>query len=71
MPEFKRAVITKFGDGMRDGDIYITNDPYEGGSHLPDMYLCKPIFLDDASPIAFVVCIAHHPEVVPGIRTVC
>ena len=63
VPEFMRAVIARFGGGMRQDDIYITNDPYEGGSHLPDMYLCKPIFLGDASPIAFVVCIAHHTDI--------
>ena len=63
VPEFMRAVIAKFGGKMRDGDIYITNDPYEGGSHLPDMYLCKPIFLDNSTPIAFVVCIAHHTDI--------
>ena len=63
VPEFMRAVIAKFGGKMCDGDIYITNDPYEGGSHLPDMYLCKPIFLDDSTPIAFVVCIAHHTDI--------
>ena len=63
VPEFMRAVIAKFGGKMQDGDIYITNDPYEGGSHLPDMYLCKPIFLDDLTPIAFVVCIAHHTDI--------
>ena len=44
VPEFTRVVIAKFDGLMRDGDIYITNDPYEGGSHLPDIYLCKPIF---------------------------
>ncbi len=63
VPEYMRAVISKFGEQIRDGDIYITNDPYEGGSHLPDMYLCKPIFLDDSAPIAFVVCIAHHTDI--------
>ena len=63
VPEFMRAVIAKFGGEMRDGDIYITNDPYEGGSHLPDMYLCKPIFIDDSAPVAFVVCIAHHTDI--------
>ena len=69
VPEFTRAVLAKFGGQMRDGDIYITNDPYEGGSHLPDIYLCKPIFLKadvNASvtePVAFVVCIAHHTDI--------
>ena len=69
VPEFTRVVIAKFDGLMRDGDIYITNDPYEGGSHLPDIYLCKPVFFEDdvnapsTEPIAFVVCIAHHTDI--------
>src|SRR5688572_32754194 len=39
VPEYMRAVRGRFGGGMRPGDVYITNDPYEGGSHLPDLYL--------------------------------
>src|SRR5262245_48140960 len=63
VPEFMRAVLAKFGDQMRLGDIYLTNDPYEGGSHLPDIYLCQPFFLNEARPLAFVVCIAHHTDI--------
>ena len=63
VPEFMRRVLARFGGQMREGDIYITNDPYEGGSHLPDMYLCKPVFLENAAPIAFVTCIAHHTDI--------
>lgn len=63
VPEFMRAVMARFEGQMRAGDLYITNDPYEGGSHLPDIYLCKPIFLDESAPSAFVVCIAHHTDI--------
>ncbi|MBI1922690.1 hydantoinase B/oxoprolinase family protein, partial [Candidatus Poribacteria bacterium] len=63
VPEFMRVVRAKFGGQMREGDIYITNDPYEGGSHLPDIYLCQPIFLGETAPAAFVVCIAHHTDI--------
>src|SRR5919199_4867713 len=66
VPEFMRAVRARFGGAMRAGDVYATNDPYEGGSHLPDMYLCRPIFLGE-EPAAFLVCIAHHTDI--GGRT--
>jgi N-methylhydantoinase B len=39
-----QAVIAKYGDNMRPGDVFINNDPYEGGSHLPDLFVLKPIF---------------------------
>ena len=40
-----RSTIAKARNGMRPGDIYIFNDPYNsGGMHLPDIYLIKPMF---------------------------
>jgi N-methylhydantoinase B len=66
VPEYMRAVRARFGDEMRPGDTYITNDPYEGGSHLPDLYLCRPIFREGVLA-AFLVCIAHHTDI--GGRT--
>jgi N-methylhydantoinase B len=66
VPEFMRAVRARFGGRMQPGDLYITNDPYEGGSHLPDMYLCRPLFAAD-EPAGFLVCIAHHTDI--GGRT--
>jgi N-methylhydantoinase B len=50
------------------GDILITNDPYAGGSHLPDIALFRPIF-HDKQLIAFAGCIIHYTDVggmVPG-----
>lgn len=52
------AIRSKFGDAMRPGDIFIVNDPYEGGSHLPDIYLLKPIF-QEGKLIAYVGAEAH------------
>ena len=34
-------------DEMRPGDVFILNDPYRGGTHLPDITLITPIFVDD------------------------
>lgn len=47
---------------MRDGDIYIMNDPYLGGTHLPDIALVMPVFVDD-KPIALSAAMTHHQDV--------
>ena len=41
-----QTVIGKFGDRIRPGDIYMVNDPYTGGTHLSDVGIIKPIFVD-------------------------
>ena len=46
------------------GDAVVLNDPYEGGTHLPDITLVTPVFLDEASPPAYYVATrAHHADV--------
>ena len=48
---------------IEPGDMYLTNDPYVGGgSHLPDLTLTSPVFLDD-SLVAFVANTAHHSDI--------
>ncbi|MBE0447139.1 MAG: hydantoinase B/oxoprolinase family protein [Actinobacteria bacterium] len=44
------------------GDTVIVNDPFAGGTHLPDITLTSPIFLDEAL-IGFAVSRAHHADV--------
>jgi len=39
-------VRAKFAGRIHPGDVFILNDPFEGGTHLPDFYIFKPIFLD-------------------------
>ena len=47
---------------MKPGDIFVANDPYEaGGTHLPDLNMAMPIFVDDEL-LAFVCNIAHHAD---------
>ena len=46
---------------MRDGDIYILNDPYDGGTHLPDVAVLKPIFVDGQA-VALAATMSHHQE---------
>ncbi len=56
-------------DEIRPGDMFIANDPYNGGgSHLPDLNLVAPVF-HDGRIVAYVANIAHHADVggmVPG-----
>ncbi len=49
-------------DVMRDGDIYVMNDPYLGGTHLPDIALVMPIFYK-GRPIALSAAMTHHQDV--------
>ena len=49
-------------------DIFVNNDPYEGGSHLPDIFLYKPVFVGDRV-VAWLCAMSHHTDVggrVPG-----
>lgn len=48
---------------MRPGDIYLTNDPYKGGSHLPDMTVISPVFSDKGELIFFTAARGHHSDV--------
>ena len=54
----------KDGRGIRRGDAYVLNDPYRGGTHLPDITVIVPVFTgDDAEPSAFVAARGHHADV--------
>ncbi|MEC7599029.1 MAG: hydantoinase B/oxoprolinase family protein, partial [Planctomycetota bacterium] len=52
---------------LKPGEAYLTNDPYLGGSHLPDLTVVSPVFLDDVEalqqPTFFVASRAHHAEI--------
>ena len=57
---------------LRAGDVFITNDPYRGGSHLPDIAVFRPIFYADRLA-AFAGCLIHYTDVggmVPGSNPV-
>lgn len=57
------AVLERFPvSGMRDGDGYLLNDPFMGGTHLPDLTLVRPIFLRQML-IGFAAASLHHQDV--------
>ena len=52
------------GRGIRPGDAYVLNDPYRGGTHLPDITVIVPVFYgDEADPSAFVAARGHHADI--------
>jgi N-methylhydantoinase B len=69
VPEAMEAIHAAYGpEGARPGDVFILNDPYEGGMHLPDVFIIKPVFVDDTL-LAWTVAIGHQTDMggrVPG-----
>jgi 5-oxoprolinase (ATP-hydrolysing) len=53
------------GRGFRRGDAYVLNDPFRGGTHLPDITVIVPVFCDahDGDPDAFVAARGHHADI--------
>lgn len=52
------------GRGIRRGDAYVLNDPYRGGTHLPDITVIVPVFHgEEAEPCAFVAARGHHADI--------
>jgi 5-oxoprolinase (ATP-hydrolysing) len=52
------------GRGIRRGDAYVLNDPYRGGTHLPDITVIVPVFYgDESEPSAFVAARGHHADI--------
>ncbi|MCP4958544.1 MAG: 5-oxoprolinase [Actinomycetia bacterium] len=72
MSESIKSIIRN-NPNMAPGDVYVMNAPYNGGTHLPDITVIKPVFDDGAEagarPIFFVASRGHHADVggtVPG-----
>jgi 5-oxoprolinase (ATP-hydrolysing) len=64
MSESIRSVIQR-NPQMRSGDVYVLNDPYHGGTHLPDVTVVTPVYLEtqDAKPSFFVASRGHHADI--------
>ena len=61
MPDAVKAVVSAF-DVFEENDVFIHNDPYFGGSHLPDVNVVSPAFHKDKL-IGFACIRAHWPDV--------
>ncbi|MHC3471789.1 hydantoinase B/oxoprolinase family protein [Streptomyces sp. 7R007] len=59
-----KEVIRRRGAAMRPGDTYAVNDPYHGGTHLPDVTVITPVFDTQGDRILFYVASrGHHAEI--------
>lgn len=65
MPLAVKAVIRAWEE-IAPGDVFIHNDPYFGGSHLPDVNVVTPAFADGGRLLGFVCLRAHWPDVGGG-----
>ncbi|GKT24656.1 hydantoinase B/oxoprolinase family protein [Acidovorax sp. SUPP3334] len=64
MGESIKAVIHHNAGRMQPGDVYVLNDPYHGGTHLPDITVITPVYLaDEAEPTFYVGSRGHHADV--------
>jgi N-methylhydantoinase B len=62
IPHALGAVCRAFGDDVHPGDVFALNDPYDGGTHLPDIFVMRPVFV--AGRLAAWVCTtAHHADI--------
>lgn len=62
MPIAVRTILSRFEGDIHDGDVLMSNDPYQGGSHLPDVTVVQPHF--HKGSLAFYVAIrAHHNDI--------
>ena len=64
MGESVRTVIDRRSGSMRDGDVFVLNAPYNGGTHLPDVTVIAPVFLHaDEEPEFHVASRGHHADI--------
>ncbi|PIF91012.1 5-oxoprolinase (ATP-hydrolysing) [Acidovorax sp. 62] len=64
MGESIKTVIRENTGKMQPGDVYVLNDPYHGGTHLPDITVITPVYLaDEAAPTFYVGSRGHHADV--------
>src|SRR5918993_1136648 len=61
MPASVAAVLERLG-ALREGDVAIVNDPFAGGTHLPDITVVSPVVFE-AKVIGYVANRAHHADV--------
>ena len=64
MGETVRTVIKQCAETMQDGDVYVLNSPYQGGTHLPDITVITPVFhRHNTKPLFYVACRGHHTDI--------
>ena len=62
MSESIKTVIAR-NPQMQPGDVYVLNDPYHGGTHLPDVTVVTPVYLGGERPSFYVASRGHHADI--------
>ena len=62
IPIAMESILSHFGNQILPGDMYTLNDPFDGGMHLPDIFVFKPIFYQDQL-VSFAATVCHHTDV--------
>ncbi|MSQ57009.1 MAG: 5-oxoprolinase [Limnohabitans sp.] len=64
MGESIQTVIANNKNSMKPGDVYVLNDPYHGGTHLPDVTVITPVYLEGhAEPSFYMGSRGHHADI--------
>ena len=64
MSDAVRSVVSFWQEAMQPGDAYLLNNPYNGGTHLPDMTVVTPLFDDKEKSVLFYLASrAHHADI--------
>jgi len=64
MGESIKTVIAENQGRMQPGDVFVLNDPYHGGTHLPDVTVITPVYLPDHdAPVFYVGSRGHHADI--------
>lgn len=63
MGEAVVSLMRARGAEFQDGDVYISNDPYNGGTHLPDITAISPVYIGADKPSFFVASRGHHADI--------
>jgi len=67
MSESIKTVMARNAGRMEPGDVYVLNDPYHGGTHLPDITVVTPVFDEAGRDILFFVASRGHHADVGGV----
>jgi len=62
IPTALESIMRHFRDDMAEGDVFIMNDPFDGGMHLPDIFVFKPLYHGGAR-LGFAATVCHHTDV--------
>ncbi len=63
MGESVRTILTRRQGTIKAGDVYALNAPYDGGTHLPDITVIMPVFVEGDTPAYFVAARGHHADI--------